>query len=131
MSNDVKHYELYLAASGANDEELDEQRLNLQRDLNELEGVTDVKQISEGAAPENARALDLVIIGGLAVALKQSGVLDAVVTVLKAWIESGNRRKEKRKVVIKRPDGKVQEFDGYRLKEIGGFGDLPGTGNKT
>jgi hypothetical protein len=119
MRKDVNHYELYLAASGANDEELDEQRLNLQRDLNELEGVTDVKQISEGAAPPNARALDVVIIGGLAVAIKQSGVLDAIVSVLKAWIESGNRRKEKRKVVIKRPDGTMQEFDGYNLKELG------------
>jgi hypothetical protein len=64
------------------------------------------------------------------VALKQAGVFDAVVSTLKAWIESGNRRKQRRKVVIKRPDGTMLEFDGYSLKEIGGFGDLPDTGGK-
>jgi hypothetical protein len=57
-------------------------------------------------------------------------VFDAVVSMLKSWIESGNRRKEKRKVVIKRPDGTVVEFDGYSLKEIGGFGDLADAGGK-
>jgi hypothetical protein len=65
----------------------------------------------------------LVVIGGLAVALKQSGVFDAVVSMLKAWIESGNRRKEKRKVVIKCPDGTMLQFGGYSLNEIGNFGD--------
>jgi predicted histidine transporter YuiF (NhaC family) len=98
--------------------------------LKELEGVTRVEQISAGKAPEATRAIDLVVIGGLAVALKQSGVFDAVVQVLKAWIESGNRRKEKRKVVIKRPDGTVLQFDGYSLKDVGGFGGLPVTDGK-
>lgn len=128
MSNGADHYELYLAASGANDEELDEQRRNLQRELNELEGVTDVKQISAGDAPENARALDLVIIGGLALALNKAGVFDAMVKVFKVWIASGNRRKENRKVLIKRPDGTVLEFDGYDLKEIGGVGGMSNAG---
>jgi hypothetical protein len=131
MSNGVDYYELYLAAGGADDEELDQQRRDLQRELSELEGVTQVEQISAGQAPEGARAVDLVVIGGLALALEQAGVFDAVVAVLKAWIEGGNKRKEKRKVVIKRRDGTALEFDGYSLKEIGGFGDLSGTGSKT
>jgi hypothetical protein len=130
MNHDVENYELYLAVSDGNDEELDEQRVYLRRDLCELEGVIGVKQISAGDAPENARALDLLVVGGLALALKKAGVFDAVVKVLKVWIESGNRRKEKRKVVIKRPDGTMLEFDGYALKEIDGLGDLPAIGAK-
>ena len=131
MSNDAGHCELYLAVgSGADDEELDQYRRALQRELNELEGVARVDQISAGDAPENARSLDLLTIGALGLALKNSGVFDAVVRVLKAWIESGNRRKERRKVVIKRPDGTMLQFDGYGLKEISGFGDGPGAGSK-
>jgi Effector Associated Constant Component 1 len=120
MSTNADSYELYLQVpEGADDEELDSQRRNLQRELNELDGVDRVDQISAGKAPDNARAIGLVIVGALAVALKKSGAFDAIVSVLKAWIESGNRRKEKRKVVIKRPDGTMLEFDGYSLKEIG------------
>jgi hypothetical protein len=131
MSNGAEHYELYLVVGGgAEDEEIDQYRRNLQRELNEVEGVARVNQLSAGKAPEGTRALDLVVIGGLAVALKQSGVFNAVVQVLKTWIESGNRRKEKRNVIIKRPDGTVLQFDGYTLKEIGGVSDLPGTGAK-
>jgi hypothetical protein len=129
MSNRAEHYELYLAVGGgADDEERDQYRRALQRELNELEGVARIDQISAGRAPEGTRAIDLVVIGGLAVALKQAGVFDAVVSILKTWIESGNRRKEKRRVVIKRPNGAILQFDGYSLKEIGGFGDLPDTG---
>jgi len=116
-------FQLYLQIGGdADEEELDQYRQNLQRDLNELEGVARVEQISAGEAPEGARALDLVVIGGLAVVLQQAGVFDAVVRILKSWIESGDRRQEKRKVLIKRPDGTMVEFDGYGLKEIGDFG---------
>jgi hypothetical protein len=131
MSNGAEHYELYLEiGDSADEEERDQHRRNLQRELKELEGVTGVEQISAGKAPEGTRAIDLVVIGGLAVALKQSGVFDAMVQVLKAWIESGNRRKEKRKVVIKRADGTVLQFDGYSLKDVGGFGGLPVTDGK-
>ena len=113
MSNGAEHYELYLVVDGGADEkELDRQRIQLQTDLNDLDGVTKVDQILAGKAPEGVRAIDLVVIGGLAVALKQAGVFDAVVQVLKAWIESGNQRKEKRKIVIKRPHATVLEFDG-------------------
>jgi hypothetical protein len=127
MNNDAGHYEFYLAVEGdAADEERDRQRIQLQTELNDLEGVARVSQISAGKAPAGTRAIDLVVIGGLAVALKQAGVFDAVVRMLKAWIESGNRRKEKRKVVIKRPDGIIVEFDGYSLREIGGFPDTGG-----
>jgi Effector Associated Constant Component 1 len=119
MSSDPGNYELYLQVpEGVDEQELDEHRRNLQRDLRELDEVGRVDQISAGTAPENARAIDWVIVGALAVALKKSGAFDAVVSVLKSWIESGNRRKEKRKVVIKRSDGTMLEFDGYSLKEI-------------
>jgi len=122
MSSNADNYEIYLQVpEGADDQELDEHRLNLQRELNEVDGVDRVDQISAGQAPENARAIDLVVIGALAVALKKSGAFDAIVSVLKTWIESGNRRKEKRKVVIKRPNGTMLEFDGYSLKEISGL----------
>jgi hypothetical protein len=131
MSSDAGSYELYLAVpEGADDQELDEHRRNLQRELNELDEVDRVDQIGAGKAPDNARAIDLVIVGALAVALKKSGAFDAIVSVLKAWIERGNRRREKRKVVIKRPDGSMLEFDGYSLKEIGKFENPSDKGNK-
>jgi hypothetical protein len=118
MSEQVDRYELYLEVGGADDEELDQYSRDLQRELNELEDVTHLEQITTGKAPEGSRAIDLVLVGGVALALKQAGVFDAVVAVLKAWIDVGNRRKEKRKVIIKRPDHSVLEFDGYSLKEI-------------
>jgi len=44
MSNGANHYELYLAVGGgADDEELDQHQRNLQRELNELDGVTRVE----------------------------------------------------------------------------------------
>jgi hypothetical protein len=131
MSNDAEQYKLYLEVGGdADHEQLDQYRRNLQRELNGLDGVTRIDQISADTAPEGARAIDLVVIGGLALALKQAGVFDAVVSILRTWIESGNQRKEKRKVVIKRPDGTMLEYDGFSLKEIGSFGDPSGTGGK-
>jgi hypothetical protein len=131
VCNGAEQYELYLEVGGdADNEQQDQYRRNLQRELNELDGVTRIDQISAGMAPEGARAIDFVVIGGLALALKQAGVFDAVVSILRAWIESGNQRKEKRKVVIKRPDGTMLEYDGFSLKEIGGFGDFRGTGAK-
>lgn len=121
MSNEGERYELYLCVDSQVDEnELDQMRIYLQNELKELDGVVETTQIAAGKAPEGARAVDLVVIGGLALALKQAGVFDAVEQVLKSWIEGGNRRKEKRKVVIKRPDGTVLSFDGYSLKDIVG-----------
>jgi Effector Associated Constant Component 1 len=134
MANErgTEQYELYLEVdAGVDDEELDQYRRNLRRELNELDGVSRIDQISAGAAPEGARAIDLVVIGGLALAFKQAGVFDAVVSVLRAWIESGDRRKEKRKVVIRRPDGTMLEYDGFSLKEIGALDDPSGTGGKS
>jgi hypothetical protein len=47
MSNGAGNYELYLAVGGgADDEEVDEYRRALQWELNELEGVARVDQIS-------------------------------------------------------------------------------------
>lgn len=129
MSNGAEQYELYIEIGGADEEERDWSQRNLQRELHELEGVIQAEQISVGKAPEGTRAIDLVVVGALALTLKQAGVLDAVVAVLKTWIESGNQRKEKRKVVIRRPDGAMLEFDGYSLKEIGDFGGLADTGD--
>jgi Effector Associated Constant Component 1 len=120
MSSDPGNYELYLQIpEGADEQELDEHRRNIQKELNDTDGIDRVREISAGKVSENARAIDLVIIGALAVVLKKSGAFDAMVSVLKGWIKSGNTRKEKRKVVIKRPDGTMLEFDGYSLKEIG------------
>jgi hypothetical protein len=114
MSNGAEHYELYLVVDGgADEEELDRQRIQLQTDLNDLDGVT---PNFGGQGPGGCQGIDLVVIGGLAVALKQAGVFDAVVQVLKAWVERGNQRKEKRKIVIKRPDATV--LDGERSVSI-------------
>lgn len=124
MSSDADNYELYLQIpEGGDDQELDEHRRILQKELSDVDGVDRVREISAGKAPENARAIDLVVIGAVALALKKAGAFDAVVSVLKTWIESGNRRKEKRKVVIKRPNGTVVQFDGYSLKDVS---SLPG-----
>jgi hypothetical protein len=126
MSSDVGHYELYFAVDGGCDENtLDQYRRTVQNELKELDGVDRIAQISKGEPHEGARSDTLVEIGALAFALKQSGAFDAVVQILKSWIESGNRRREKRKVIIKRPDGTVIEFDSYSLKEIGAIDRLP------
>jgi hypothetical protein len=57
MSNGAEPYELYLEiGDSADEEERDQHRRNLQRELKELEGVTRVEQISAGKAPEGTRA---------------------------------------------------------------------------
>jgi hypothetical protein len=127
MSNDACQYELYLSIEGdVDDSELDQQQIYLRNELKELNGIGDVNQIKIGKLPPGARAVELVAIGALAVTFKQAGVFDAIVSVIKSWIEHGNRRKEKRKVVVKRPDGTMLEFDGYSLKDIEGFEGAPG-----
>ena len=104
MSNDVGHYELYFAVDGGCDENtLDQYRRTVQNELKELDGVDRIAQISKGEPPEGARSDTLVEIGALAFALKQSGAFDAVVQILKSWIESGNRRKKNGKSSLSAP----------------------------
>jgi hypothetical protein len=67
------------------------------------------------------------VTGGIALALKQADVFEEVENVIKEWIKRGEQRREKRKVVIKGPDGTMLQFVGYGLKEIG---DLPDIGGK-
>jgi hypothetical protein len=118
----MSEYELQLVVEAdITDDELDQHRRTLQAELNALDDVATAGQISVGKAPDGSRAEDLLLLGAIAVSLKQAGVFDAIVSVLKTWIETGNRRKEKRKVIIKRPDGATLQFDGYSLKEIEGL----------
>ena len=115
MSDCTACFDLYLQiVGGGGEEELDRHQRSMQREVNEVDGVTGVGQIPAGKAAENAWAIDLGVIGCLAVALRQACAFDVVV--------SGNRRKEKRRVGIKWPDATVLQFDAYSLKEVLGLG---------
>jgi hypothetical protein len=119
MSNGEGRYEIFLLVTGrVDDEELDRERIYLQNELKELEGVVEIGQISPGEVPEGARAIDLVVVGAVALALRQAGVFHGVENVVKEWIKRGEQHRERRKVVIKSPNGASEEYTGYSPGEV-------------
>jgi hypothetical protein len=86
MAGEVR---LQLSEAGADAERIDALTGFLRQELLQLE-VDDVTRLREGAAPEGARALDVIAIGGLLVSLSSSAGLHAVVAAVRRWLSRGD-----------------------------------------
>ena len=82
--------ELWMDVDDADAEELERLAVQLRRQLEELE-VEAVEPVPGDAAPEGAKALDWVVIGGLLVKLGP-GAVAAVVHTVQAWVARDTRR---------------------------------------
>ena|SRR2546429_2792057 len=102
--NDVR---IELAVDSAEAEELDRLTANLRRELLQLD-IDDVTRLREGPPPPGARAVELVALGSLIVAVgKAAGALAGVVRAVQGWLG----RKPDRKVRLE-IDGDVLELSG-------------------
>jgi hypothetical protein len=96
-----------LAVDDAEAEELDRLTANLRRELLQLD-IDDVTRLREGPPPPGARAVELVALGSLIVAVgKAAGALAGVVRAAQGWLG----RKPDRKVRLE-IDGDVLELSG-------------------
>lgn len=75
----------------ADDEEIAEITSRLRLDLLELD-VDSVDLARSGPAPEGAKAIDVLAVGGLIVSIAQSSVLARLVETARAWLTRGNQR---------------------------------------
>jgi len=71
--------------AGADAERVDAVTRMLRAELVQLD-VDDVSAVREGAAPEGARALDVIAAGGLLVSLGNSQLLRSVVATVRGWL---------------------------------------------
>lgn len=109
MSDEVT---VELAVDKAEAEELDRLTANLRRELLELD-VDDVTRLREGPPPPGARAVELVALGSLVVAVgKVAGALSSVVRVVQGWV--GHKPERKVRLVM---DGDVLELSGATAEQ--------------
>ena len=102
----------FAVSSGVDEDEIGQYRRDLKWELKKLGSLTRFNQILADKMLVCARTIDLLVIRRLAAALKQAVVFDGLVSAMKTGVESGNRRGEKCRVVIKCADCTVVKFDG-------------------
>ena len=79
-------------ATGADAAELERTTTNLRRQLLELD-VESVDRPTAGAAPPDARGIDLAAVGALLVALQQgTDVVSKIVTLVRSWVDREDGR---------------------------------------
>jgi hypothetical protein len=101
---------LRIEEPGASDVELEHQRLDLRRELLELD-VQDVTAPVAGAAPPGTRAIELADVGALLIVLQQSTtLLQQVVGVVRRFLRDRAGQAASAKVVL--PDGTQFEMSG-------------------
>jgi hypothetical protein len=76
---------VHVVEDGADEARLDTVTRYLRDELVQLD-VDGVSPVREGEAPEGARGLDVVALGGLVVSLGTSQTLRAVVTAVRGWL---------------------------------------------
>jgi hypothetical protein len=76
---------------GTDDEEAERLATQLRSELLQLD-VDGVERVSEGEAPEGAKAIELIALGSLLVKFGPE-VIDAVAGTLQAWLGRGQNRK--------------------------------------
>ena len=101
-----------LAVDDAEAEELDQLTANLRRELLQLD-VDDVTRVREGSPPPGTKAVELVALGSLIVAVgKAAGALSGVVRAAQAWL--GHKPERKVRLEI---DGDVLELSGATAEQ--------------
>lgn len=80
---------LELAELDADAERLDELTGYLRQELLELD-VDDVAAVRAGPPPPGARALDVLVVGGLLVKLADTAALRSVVSAVRRWLSRGD-----------------------------------------
>jgi hypothetical protein len=101
-----------LAVDDAEAAELDRLTASLRRDLLQLD-VDDVTRLREGPPPPGSKAVELVALASLVVALgKAAGALSGVVRAVQGWV--GNKPERKVHLEI---DGDVLELSGATAEQ--------------
>lgn len=99
------------AGSGADEDEVERLARSLRAELLELD-VDAVEPASSGSAPEDARAVEALMLGALVVRLgRNSEALSSLVRTVRGWLGEGDR-----KVRIEL-DGDVLELTGTSTEE--------------
>ena len=100
------------AGPGADDEELERLARSLRAELLELD-VAAVEPASAGPAPEDARAVEALVIGSLVVRLaRESETLTSLIRTVRGWLGRGVERKVRLEL-----DGDVLELTGSSNEE--------------
>lgn len=85
MSENPAELFIELSLDGGNDAELDELTRQLKAEVEELR-VDSVEQVSAGDAPDGTKAVDMLVIGQMAVSLAPT-IIPPLFELLKSWVE--------------------------------------------
>ncbi len=85
MSENPTELFIELLLDGGNDAELDELTRQLKAEVEELR-VDSVEQVSAGEAPDGTKAVDMQLIGQMAVSLAPT-IIPPLFELLKSWVE--------------------------------------------
>ncbi len=107
MSENPAELFIELSLDGGSDAELDELSRQLKAEVEELR-VDSVEQVSAGEAPDGTKAVDMQVIGQMAVSLAPT-IIPPLFELLKSWVE----RKPSTPVKIKVKVGKRTAMIAY------------------
>lgn len=85
MSENPAELFIELSLDGGNDAELDELTRQLMAEVEDLR-VDSVEQVSAGEAPDGTKAVDMLVIGQMAVSLAPT-IIPPLFELLKSWVE--------------------------------------------
>ena len=85
MSENPAELFIELSLDGGNDAELDELTRQLKAEVEDLR-VDSVEQVSAGDAPDGTKAVDMLVIGQMAVSLAPT-IIPPLFELLKSWVE--------------------------------------------
>ncbi len=85
MSENPAELFIELSLDGGNDAELDELTRQLMAEVEDLR-VDSVEQVSAGDAPDGTKAVDMLVIGQMAVSLAPT-IIPPLFELLKSWVE--------------------------------------------
>ena len=108
MSENSAELLIELSLEGGDATELDELTRQLRAEVAEL-NVDSIRQVSEGAAPKGTKAVDMAIIGQMAVSLAPT-VVPPLFNLLKSWVERKPSTPVKVKVKVGRKTTEI-EYD--------------------
>ncbi len=112
MSESPAELFIELSLEGGDSAELDELTRQLRTEVEEL-NVDSVEEVSAGAAPAGTKAVDLTVIGQMAVTLAPT-IVPPLFELLKSWVERKPFTPVKVKVRVGRKTAQI-EYDPTRI----------------